>query len=153
MMSLVLGLSTLGMGDTLAIFQSFGKYTSVIQPLMILVRGPTKWSAASFMNVVGIWSAPVERSDLKVLILLICNNWFMQLEAVLGICTLQGRYRSIHAPRSLAYETGEIVFPNMNKEIWGSLLISCAEPTTTNFVFAGLSREFFAHHLLMFLRS
>ena len=49
----------------------------------------------------------------RCLILLIYNNWFMQLEAVLGICT----YRSIHAPRSLAYETGEIVFPNMNKEI------------------------------------
>ena len=53
----------------------------------------------------------------RCLILLICNNWFMQLGPVLGICTLQGRYRSIHAPRSLAYETGEIVFPNMNKEI------------------------------------
>ena len=65
--SLVVGLSTLGMGDTLAIFQSFGKYASVIQLLMILVRGPAKWSVASFMNVVGIWSAPVEWSDLKVL--------------------------------------------------------------------------------------
>ena len=28
--SLVVGLSTLGLGDTLAIFQSFGKYASVI---------------------------------------------------------------------------------------------------------------------------
>ena len=52
--SLVVGLSTLGIGDTLAILQSFGKYASVMQPLMILVRGPAKLSATSFTNVVGI---------------------------------------------------------------------------------------------------
>ena len=68
--SLIVGLSTLGMGDTLAIFQSSRNCASVIQPLMILVRGPAKWSATRFMNVVGIWSAPVEQSDLKVLIAL-----------------------------------------------------------------------------------
>ena len=51
---LVVGLSTLDISDTLAIFQSFGKYASVMQPLMILVRGPAKWSATSFMNVGGI---------------------------------------------------------------------------------------------------
>ena len=44
---LVVGLSTLDISDTLAIFQSFGKYASVMQPLMILVRGPAKWSATS----------------------------------------------------------------------------------------------------------
>ena len=37
---------------------------------MILVREPAKWSATSFINVVRIWSAPVEQSDLKVLIAL-----------------------------------------------------------------------------------
>ena len=51
---LVVGLSTLDISDTLAIFQSFGKYAPVIQPLMIQVRGPAKWSATSFMNVVRI---------------------------------------------------------------------------------------------------
>ena len=60
--SLVVGLSTLGMGDTLAIFQSFGKYASVIQLLMIQVRGPAKWSATSSMNTVGIWSTLEEQS-------------------------------------------------------------------------------------------
>ena len=60
----------------------------------------------------------------------------------------------MYTPRSLATDTGEIVLPNRDKEIWGSLLISCAEPTTTNFVFSGfMSREFFAHHLLMSSRS
>ena len=38
----------------LAIFQSFGKYASVIEPLMILVRGPLSDSATNIMNVVGI---------------------------------------------------------------------------------------------------
>ena len=57
-------------------------------------------------------------------------------------------------PRSLATENGETVLSNKDKEIWGSLLISCAEPTTNNFVFSGfMSTEFFARHLLMSLRS
>ena len=43
----------------------------------------------------------------------------------------------MYTPRSLATDTGEIVLPNRDKETWGSLLISCAEPTTTNFVFSG----------------
>ena len=68
--SLIVGLSTLGMGDTLVIFQSSRNCALVIQPLMILVREPAKWSATSFINVVRIWSAPVEQSDLKVLIAL-----------------------------------------------------------------------------------
>ena len=68
--SLIVGLSTLGMGDTLVIFQSSRNCALVIQPLMIPVRGPAKWSATSFINVVRIWSAPVEQSDLKVLIAL-----------------------------------------------------------------------------------
>ena len=61
MMSLVLGLSTLGMGDTLAIFQSFGKYTPVIQPLMILVRGPTKWAHLFSNNRRNVESSMVIR--------------------------------------------------------------------------------------------
>ena len=32
----------------------------------------------------------------------------------------------IYTPRFLANETGDIVLPNRDKEIWGSLLISCA---------------------------
>ena len=60
----------------------------------------------------------------------------------------------MYTPRSLVTDPGEIVLPNRDKDIWGSLLISCAEPTTTNFVLSGfMSREFFAHHLLMFVRS
>ena len=50
----------------------------------------------------------------------------MQLEAVLVICTSLVRYWVIYTPRFLANETGDIVLPNRDKEIWGSLLISCA---------------------------
>ena len=70
---------------------------------------------------------------MRCLILLMCTNWFMQLEAVLAMCTSQVRYWSIYAPRSFANGTGETVLPNKDNEIGGSLLISCAEPTTTNF--------------------
>ena len=60
----------------------------------------------------------------------------------------------MYTPRSFETETGEIVLPNRDKEISGSLLISCDGPTTTHFVFSGfMSRKFFAHHLLMSLRS
>ena len=52
-------------------------------------------------------------------------------------------------PRSLANGTGEIVLPNKDNEIGGSLLISCGEPTTTNFALSGfISRAFVAHHHL-----
>ena len=79
-----------------------------------------------------------------------CTNWFMQLEAVLVKCTSQGRYWSIYTPRSLANGTGGIVLPNKDNEIGGSLSISCAEPTTTNYVLSRfINRAFVAHHLVI----
>jgi hypothetical protein len=36
----------------------------------------------------------------------------------------------------------------------GSFLVSCGKPTTTNFVLSGfISKELFAHQLLIFVRS
>ena len=52
------------------------------------------------------------------------------------------------------YGTGEIALSDNDNEIGGSLLISCAEPTTTNFVLLGfISRAFVTHHSVIFLRS
>ena len=65
--SALTGESTLGIGDTLAIFQAAGKVLFEMKLLIICVSGEAMWSADIFRYLAGIWSAPVEQSDLKFL--------------------------------------------------------------------------------------
>ena len=65
--SALIGESTLGIRDTLAIFQAAGKVLFEMKLLIICVSREAMWSADIFRYLAGIWSAPVEQSDLKFL--------------------------------------------------------------------------------------
>ena len=60
-----LGLSTLGTGEMCAVFQMRGNYELEMHTLMIRARGPVRKSPTCSTYWTGIWSTPVEQSNLN----------------------------------------------------------------------------------------
>ena len=56
-------MTTLGIGEPLAIFHVVGKYDRFMQLFMMCVSGFARCSATSFTNLAGMVSAPVEESE------------------------------------------------------------------------------------------
>ena len=58
----------LGTGEMRAVFQMHGNCELEIHTLMICARGPVRRSPTCFTYLTGIWSTPVEQSNLSRLI-------------------------------------------------------------------------------------